>query len=297
MHKESGLVSVIIPTFNRYDVTVNAVESVKIQSYSNYEIIICDDNSTDGSYEKLSDHYADDDRIRIVKREGTTKGGNAARATAVKYAGGEFIAFLDSDDAFTEESLERRVNWLENHPECMLVYGDSNLPDGTINHYDPLQDEVHQERYLYEELSLCGYDVIMIRKKCIDDGLKIDITLRSWQDDDLVLNVFSQYGNKPGTIQHCGDIVLTVCGTGTEKITANPYNLLKGMKAVIKKHKAEIVKYCGIKRLLIWNLRKKYSWCYAYVLTHKRNPVTRGIGFVGNILKRMIGRHFRHIWG
>ncbi|MBZ0155683.1 MAG: glycosyltransferase [Alphaproteobacteria bacterium] len=98
------LVSIIVANFNYGLYIGSAIESVQAQTYSNFELIICDDGSTDGSCEVIGSYLSRDKRINFISKE---NGGQAsAFNTAYKAANGEIICFLDSDDLFHEHKLE-----------------------------------------------------------------------------------------------------------------------------------------------------------------------------------------------
>ena len=102
------MVSVVIPTYNRIATIGPAVESVLAQTYSDIEIIIADDGSTDGTCESLASYG---ERVRIVKQP--NRGPSAARNLGVRAASGDILAFLDSDDLWLPEKIERQVAVLE----------------------------------------------------------------------------------------------------------------------------------------------------------------------------------------
>lgn len=97
-------VSVIIPTFNRASTIVDAVQSVVDQTYGSTEIIVVDDGSTDETIEKLGVFSS---RITLLRQQNS--GPSAARNHGVQAASGEILAFLDSDDTWLPEKLERQV--------------------------------------------------------------------------------------------------------------------------------------------------------------------------------------------
>lgn len=101
------LVSVIIPVFNEKQFLNEALDSVIYQSYDNLEIIIIDDGSTDGSGEICDGYSRNDNRIRVIHQK--NRGLSAARNTGINIATGDFIAFLDSDDAYHPEFVETMV--------------------------------------------------------------------------------------------------------------------------------------------------------------------------------------------
>ena len=96
------LVSVVIPTYNRADLIMRAINSVRSQSYSNIEIIAIDDCSPDNTAEVVQG--IKDDRLTYY-RHNTNQGGSAARNTGIEKAKGEYIAFLDSDDVWLPQKL------------------------------------------------------------------------------------------------------------------------------------------------------------------------------------------------
>jgi len=105
-----GLVSVIIPTFNRQAVLLRAVYSVLSQTYKNIELIVVDDGSTDQSLDLLAN--LSDTRLKVISTEGR-KGANFARNLGVKNASGEIVAFQDSDDAWLIDKLEKQLTLME----------------------------------------------------------------------------------------------------------------------------------------------------------------------------------------
>ncbi len=98
------LVSVIIPVFNRESFIKRAVKSVLNQTYWNFELIVVDDGSTDNTIKELKMYV---DNIKILYQP--NKGVSSARNLGVKFSQGKYIAFLDSDDEWLPEKLERQV--------------------------------------------------------------------------------------------------------------------------------------------------------------------------------------------
>jgi len=100
------LVSVILPVYNREKYLATAIESVLQQTYGNLELLIVDDGSKDRSPEIIKEYAAKDRRVRFVLHE-ENRGVSAARNTALSMAQGEWIALIDSDDAWHPERLEK----------------------------------------------------------------------------------------------------------------------------------------------------------------------------------------------
>ena len=116
--KYSSLFSVIIPTYNNADVLPAAINSILNQEVGNWELIIVDDGSEDGT-EKLLDKYSDESRIKYFYQE--NKGVAAARNFGGKKATGDFVAFLDSDDEVEENWLKDFQNLIEDSSEVGYV--------------------------------------------------------------------------------------------------------------------------------------------------------------------------------
>jgi glycosyltransferase involved in cell wall biosynthesis len=100
----NDLVTVVIPTFNRARSLGRAIDSVLAQTYTNFELIVVDDGSTDNTPELLSSFAG---RIQILRQ--SNAGPSVARNTGIRAARGKFIAFLDSDDEWLPEKLEQQV--------------------------------------------------------------------------------------------------------------------------------------------------------------------------------------------
>ena len=114
-------ISVIIPTYNRRLSIEVAIKSVLSQSYKEFELIIIDDGSTDKTKELIE--FIDDRRIQYFYQE--NQGSSVARNLGVEKSEGDFIAFLDSDDCWLEDKLEKQFSFLKNTkndmPGCATV--------------------------------------------------------------------------------------------------------------------------------------------------------------------------------
>ena len=124
---KSPLISVVMPTFNADPAWLKrAIESVRSQLYSNWELCIADDASTDeAALALLRDYAAKDARIKLVFRP---ENGHISKATnsALALATGEWVALLDHDDELTEHALAWVALTLRDHPQAMLVYSDED---------------------------------------------------------------------------------------------------------------------------------------------------------------------------
>src|SRR6056297_1399486 len=107
-------VSVIVPTYNRADSLPRTIDSVLAQTHDDLELVVVDDASTDDT-ETVVERY-EDDRVTYLEHA-TNRGGSAARNTGIRASDGDYVAFLDSDDEWHPEKLERQVRELESRSE------------------------------------------------------------------------------------------------------------------------------------------------------------------------------------
>jgi len=123
-------VSVIIPTYDRADVLGRAVDSVLAQTRTDLEVLVVDDASTDRTPDVVADY--DDPRVRYL-RHAENRGGSAARNTGIGAANGDYLAFLDSDDAWRPRKLERQLDRLAGRSdEWVAAYCDATFVDGGV---------------------------------------------------------------------------------------------------------------------------------------------------------------------
>ncbi|MCQ2533754.1 MAG: glycosyltransferase [Clostridia bacterium] len=106
----NGLVSIVMPSFNTAKLIGESIQSVLDQTYSNWELLIVDDCSTDGSAEVIAKYS--DSRIKLFVNE-KNSGAAVSRNKALREAKGQWIAFLDSDDLWDKEKLQKQVEFME----------------------------------------------------------------------------------------------------------------------------------------------------------------------------------------
>ena len=122
-------ISVIMGVRNGGERFVNAVESIEAQTYADWEFIICDDGSTDDTYEKLLAYAEHKNKFKIIKNE-TNVGLAATLNHCIEHCSGEYIARMDDDDFSYPERFEKQVAYLEAHPEIAFVSSSVDIFDG-----------------------------------------------------------------------------------------------------------------------------------------------------------------------
>ncbi|WP_081803537.1 glycosyltransferase [Halotalea alkalilenta] len=101
-------VSIYVPTHNRKNLVVKAVNSCLSQTYHNIEVIVCDDGSTDGTYSNLEKLYEKDERFILIRND-FPQGACVARNKAINVASGRYVTGLDDDDEFLPDRIERLI--------------------------------------------------------------------------------------------------------------------------------------------------------------------------------------------
>ncbi|EJG0712545.1 glycosyltransferase family 2 protein [Vibrio parahaemolyticus] len=127
MEHQSKLVSIIMPTYNSTDTVVESIQSVLSQTYKNWELIIVDDRSIDNTWQVIQTYADKYDNIRVYQNK-ENLGAGASRNFAIKKARGRFIAFLDSDDLWTEDKLAEQIPFMlkNNYPLTYTHYSRFN---------------------------------------------------------------------------------------------------------------------------------------------------------------------------
>jgi glycosyltransferase involved in cell wall biosynthesis len=185
------LVTAVIATYNYGHFVTQAVESVLAQTYSNVEIIVVDDGSTDDTRERL-EPYAD--RLRYLYQENQSVA--AARNTGIRAARGSLIAFLDADDLWHPHKLELQMRYLAAHPAVGLVavdrLGENAAGWPSLNGYArpearPLTAE---ELIIKPHFAPSG---VLVRKECFTTAGFFDTSLRNAEDYDMWIRIAASF--------------------------------------------------------------------------------------------------------
>ncbi|WP_433834550.1 glycosyltransferase family 2 protein [Flavobacterium anhuiense] len=147
------LVSIIVPTYNTEKFIRQTIESVQNQTYTNWEMILADDASTDNTVAIIEEYAQKDSRIKLSKLP-KNRGNGFARNTALEKATGKYIAYLDADDLWLPEKLEKQIQFLkENNLHFTFSFYDSIDEEG-----NDLNRRVESPNPLtYKQLFFCNY--------------------------------------------------------------------------------------------------------------------------------------------
>lgn len=192
--KDSPTVSVIIPTYNRAHMVGRAIQSVLNQTYQDFELIIVDDASTDNT-EEVAKSF-NDERLQYIRHEKNSGSSVAPRNTGIELARGEYIAFLDSDDEWLPQKLEKQMDKFNSvSPDVGLVYcgyaGVNRETGEALREYTPNgRGEVFK---LMVERNLLGSLTVLIRKECFQKAGVFDTEFLSSQDWDMWIRISKYY--------------------------------------------------------------------------------------------------------
>lgn len=176
------LVSVIMPAYNSAEYISDAVKSVLLQSYSNLELIICDDASDDETVADAKKASSDDPRVIILRNE-TNAGVAAARNKAISKASGRYIAFLDSDDIWEKDKLSEQLKFMKDNG-CALCYSSY----GFINELgEPIKNRMAIIRDSADYKSLLKNNFIGMLTVVIDRKTTGSVKFSSNRHEDLIL--------------------------------------------------------------------------------------------------------------
>ena len=226
-------ITVILPVHNRADVLPRAIGSVLGQELRDFELIVIDDGSTDGSAE-VAQSFGDE-RIRLIRLDGN-RGGNVARNEGIRAATAPLIAFLDSDDRYLANKLAWTVAEFERRPKLELLV-DSFIkvqPPGSrkaeVIRRNPVLDDREQfRRALFTRQLWKATPAITVKRQIAIEAGLFDETLRRLQDFDFLIRV-SEMANCAST-----DEVLWVKYWDANAISAQD-NMIAANVELVRRH-------------------------------------------------------------
>lgn len=223
--------SIIIPAYNRAGCIARALESVRIQGLENFEVIIGDDASTDGTAAEVLRLMP---AARIVRLD-SNQGAAAARNAAIGAARGEFIAFLDSDDEWMPEKLTKQIAFLKDHPDVGLVGSGHILAckDGSRVRF-PGKNPRDWTRELHFAASFHGASTPMIRRNVLEQVGLQDEGLRVLEDWDWMLRIAKRY-----PIHVLPEELVVI----HENSPSDPDRMVASMEHFLEKHREDFVRY------------------------------------------------------
>lgn len=185
-------VSVVTPTYNRSRFLLEAVASVLAQTYADLELIIVDDGSVDDT-RKVLEPFLADNRVRYFYQE--NQGQSYARNLALEHAVGDYIAFLDSDDMWAPDKLEKQLAILRARPEVDIVHGDEAMIDEqgdviSLENMERYSGRITRRLLADNSVSIT---TALVRQRCFAETGGFDTSVGVADDYELWLRFSARY--------------------------------------------------------------------------------------------------------
>ncbi len=184
-------ISVVIPTYNRSSKVIRAVASVLYQTFTDYEIIVVDDGSKDGTSDRLAPLAC---HIRYLRHH-SNLGVSAARNTGIKASRSPFIAFLDSDDYWLPEKLSIQMDFFRHHLDAVACQTEEVWIRKGIR-VNPRKKHLKPSGHIFEsslKLCLVSPSSVMLRRSLFSEVGLFDEDLPACEDYDLWLRISCRY--------------------------------------------------------------------------------------------------------
>ena len=248
-----SLISIVIPVFNRADVISRALESVWNQTFQEWECLVVDDFSTDNIKETVKTYCTKDNRFHYLLNE-SKKGANGARNTGIVHAKGDYISFLDSDDEWHPEMLEKQIKQYYKSDSIGAVYSNLHYKTAAGNETEfgaPLG--IHGN--IYKETLAQGYlaptTVISAKRVLLNEVNLFDLTLPASQDDDICFKLA-----KKTEIAYIPEVMAYMHINSNNRISDNSQNVAMGWWMLWNKYEHDVLQYCDTE-----TMKKHYKEC------------------------------------
>lgn len=242
MESKLPTVSVIIPTYNRAHLVTRAICSVLAQTFQDFEILVVDDCSTDNT-ENVVNSY-DDPRVRFMAHE-VNRGGSAARNTGIRAASGEYLAFLDSDDEWLPEKLEKQLELFKAtglEKLGLVLCGVSIIENGDVIRVAQMPPSTGgwvYERALQGQVNPPTCSTWLLKRSAFVRVPKFDVTFPSSQDRDYLVQAA-----KECQVSWVSEPLVTMHVDGVDHVSYGNYgNYVKGRLRFLDKYSMELARF------------------------------------------------------
>jgi len=200
--KNNPLVTIITPSYNSRDYIIETIDSVLNQSYENYEMLIIDDCSNDGSYEMVREYIKKDSRIKVYSLEHNSGCPAVPRNFALNMAQGEYVAFLDSDDIWHKDKLKIQIEYMMQN-NCFFSASHIKI----FHNKNEIKKAIHKiidfncvgsEKITHSKLmfkNIIPNSSVIIKKTLIDDlQFNVDLRYKAIEDYHMWLRILERGG-------------------------------------------------------------------------------------------------------
>lgn len=187
-NEKQPLISVIMGVYNDKKFLSKSIDSILNQTYKNFEFIICDDCSNDGSWNILKKYEAKDERIKIIKNE-KNLGLASSLNKCIKISKGNYIARMDSDDISIKDRFQKQIEYLENNPEISVIGTNVYYIDNSDHRYSKSENKTLKEISFQDTVkqTMLVHPSVMMRKQVLLDvgGYTVNDLTKRAEDYDL----------------------------------------------------------------------------------------------------------------
>ncbi|WP_026526745.1 glycosyltransferase family 2 protein [Butyrivibrio sp. VCD2006] len=221
-------ISIVVPVYNAGNFILETIEMVRQQTYENFELILVDDASTDNSVELIEKAAKDDNRIKLIKKASNT-GAAAARNAGISAATGRYLAFLDADDIWIKDKLEKELAFLQEKKAAFVFtayeFGDENAnPTGRVVYVPETLTfkQALSRTVIFTSTVMIDMDVVP-KDKIFMPGIESEDTATWW-------NIL-----KGGTIAYGLDEVLAIYRRPGKSLSSNKFSAIRRIWGLYRK--------------------------------------------------------------
>ena len=231
MYNKGELVSIITASFNSEKYISKTIESIINQSYTNWELLITDDYSTDNTIEIIESYKKKDSRIQIFNLE-KNSGAAVARNNSINNSKGKYVAFLDSDDLWERNKLHEQVSFMKDNnihfsfTAYMIIDDNGNSTGKTV---DSSQKGSFSYKDMLAKKATLGCSTVMLVKKTFEGLLSLPL-LRTGQDYAFWLKLLKNTNQEA----HILPIALTLYRINPNSISRNKFKKAKRQWAIYR---------------------------------------------------------------
>ena len=238
-------ISVVIPSYNRKDFLKRSIDSAINQTKKPLEIIVVDDGSTDGTETMIKSDY---DFVKFIKQK--NKGVSAARNIGIKVSIGEWICFLDSDDEWKKDKLEKQINAMKSNPGYKFFHSDEIWIKNGIRINQKKKHKKYGGDIFDKCLDMCRISPssVMIDKTVFDEVGNFNENLVVCEDYELWLRICDKYRvffiDEPLIIKyggHQGQLSYSIESIENHRIKALEYLILENLNRKNKRHAIQML--------------------------------------------------------
>ena len=238
-------ISVVIPSYNRREFLKRSIDSVINQTKKPLEIIVVDDGSTDGTETMIKSDY---DFVKFIKQK--NKGVSAARNIGIKVSIGEWICFLDSDDEWKKDKLEKQINAMKSNPGYKFFHSNEIWIKNGLRINQKKKHKKYGGDIFDKCLDMCRISPssVMIDKTVFDEVGNFNEDLVVCEDYELWLRICDKYRvffiDEPLIIKyggHQGQLSYSIESIENHRIKALEYLILENLNRKNKRHAIQML--------------------------------------------------------